>query len=65
MTLSLPIAVLLSLLGQGFSSCIWRPTPGTTWQWQITQTIETFLNVEMYDIDLYDATSSDIATLKA
>ncbi|XP_064611811.1 uncharacterized protein LOC135475801 [Liolophura sinensis] len=59
------LTVLLSLLGQGFSSCIWRPTPGTTWQWQITQTINTSLNVDMYDIDLYEATASDIATLKA
>jgi hypothetical protein len=44
---------------------IWRPQPGTSWQWQITGTVDTSLPVEMYDIDLFDAqpqaTTYDVA----
>ena len=36
-------------------SAIWRPKPGTTWQWQITGRITTILPVAMYDVDLFDA----------
>ncbi len=34
---------------------IWHPAPGTTWQWQITGTVDQTLPVQMYDIDLFDA----------
>jgi hypothetical protein len=35
---------------------IWRPAPGTTWQWQIVDQIGPSLrNVQMYDVDLTDA----------
>jgi hypothetical protein len=35
---------------------IWRPAPGTTWQWQIVGRVrKPFLPVSMYDIDLQDA----------
>ena len=34
---------------------IWQPPPGTTWQWQISGTINSAYEVEMYDIDLFDA----------
>ena len=34
---------------------IWRPQPGTSWQWQLTDSINTSIDVEMYDIDLEDA----------
>lgn len=34
---------------------VWRPAPGTSWQWQITGTLDESLDVAMYDIDLYDA----------
>ncbi|MDX6204904.1 MAG: hypothetical protein QOF39_961, partial [Frankiales bacterium] len=36
----------------------WKPAPGTTWQWQITGTVDPTLPVSMYDIDLYDAQSA-------
>jgi len=35
----------------------------TTWQWQLTGTIDTSLNVQMYDIDLFDNTAATIKTL--
>lgn len=31
---------------------IWQPAPGTTWQWQLSGTINTGWDVEMYDIDM-------------
>jgi hypothetical protein len=33
----------------------WKPSPGTSWQWQLSGTIDTTLDVQMYDIDLFDA----------
>jgi hypothetical protein len=32
----------------------WMPTPGTSWQWQLSGTIDTSLDVDAYDIDLFD-----------
>jgi hypothetical protein len=42
---------------------VWRPQPGTSWQWQLTGTIDTSVNVSMYDIDLFDAPQSTIDKL--
>jgi len=42
---------------------VWAPAPGTTWQWQLTGTIDTSLDVQMYDIDMFDNTADTIATL--
>lgn len=41
----------------------WAPAPLTTWQWQLTGTIDTTKNVQMYDIDMFDAPQSVIDTL--
>jgi len=42
------------------TSEIWRPAPGTSWQWQLTGTIDTSLDVAMYDIDLFETPQSVI-----
>ena len=34
---------------------IWQPAPGTTWQWQLSGTIDPRFDVAMYDVDLFDA----------
>ena len=44
---------------------VWRPGPGTSWQWQLTGTIDTSLNVVMYDIDLFDVPQQTIDELHA
>lgn len=44
---------------------IWRPPPGTSWQWQLTDPIDTTVDVEMYDIDLFDVPGGTISDLKA
>jgi len=41
----------------------WAPAPQTTWQWQLTGTIDQTVDVQMYDIDLFDATASLISSL--
>lgn len=42
---------------------IWHPTPGTSWQWQLSGEIDTSFDVAMYDIDLFDTPQSVINTL--
>ena len=39
---------------------VWQPKPGTSWQWQITGTIDTTFAVKMYDIDLFDSPQNTI-----
>jgi len=43
----------------------WRPTAGTTWQIQLQGTLDTGIDVEVYDIDLFDTDQSVIAKLKS
>lgn len=44
---------------------VWQPVPGTTWQWQLTGKIDTSMDVEMYDIDLFDVPKDMIDRLHA
>lgn len=43
----------------------WAPTPGLSWQWQLTGTLDTSLDVHAYDIDLFDNSAVTIAALQA
>ncbi|MEZ4318823.1 MAG: endo alpha-1,4 polygalactosaminidase [Myxococcota bacterium] len=49
--------------GTPVAADVWRPAPGATWQWQITGTIDTSLEVEMYDVDLFEARDADLDAL--
>src|SRR3990172_113402 len=42
---------------------IWHPQPGTTWQWQLSGEIDTSVDAEMFDVDLFEAPPSVIADL--
>jgi hypothetical protein len=44
---------------------VWVPAPGTTWQWQLTGTINESVHVQMIDIDLFDNSAALISRLKA
>jgi hypothetical protein len=44
---------------------VWRPAPGTSWQWQLTGTIDASLDVAMYDVDLFDAPDGVLDALHA
>ena len=50
------IAGLLASCGQRPDAelAVWRPAPGTSWQWQLSGPIDDTLEVAMYDIDLFD-----------
>lgn len=43
----------------------WRPSPATTWQWQLSGTVDTSIDVQMYDIDMFDNSKSVIDKLHA
>ncbi|ESO90788.1 hypothetical protein LOTGIDRAFT_163670 [Lottia gigantea] len=43
----------------------WRPSAHQTWQWQLDNSIDTSLNVQVYDVDLFDVKSSDIHAIKS
>ncbi|MCC6156938.1 MAG: endo alpha-1,4 polygalactosaminidase [Deltaproteobacteria bacterium] len=43
---------------------IWRPAPGTTWQWQLSGAIDESFDVEMYDIDLFDVPGQMMQALR-
>jgi hypothetical protein len=42
---------------------VWTPQPGTSWQWQLSGTIDTTVDVAMYDIDLFDTPQATIDSL--
>jgi len=44
---------------------LWQPAPGTSWQWQLTETIDQSLDVAMYDIDLFETSAQAIQALHA
>ena len=60
------VVALMAVLLQGpaapagaSSTRVWHPAPGTTWQWQITGTVdETPGPAHMFDVDLMDAVPS-------
>jgi hypothetical protein len=41
----------------------WYPKPGTSWQWQLSGTLDTSFDVQAYDIDLFNTTDAQIAAL--
>jgi hypothetical protein len=57
-------APVLNVSGE-MDRAIWHPTPGTTWQIQLSGTVVTTYKVSMYDIDLFDTSKKKIAKLKA
>ncbi len=60
----LTIGLIVGLLG-GYSaksqSAIWQPTPGTTFQWQLSGPIDLSVVANVYDLDLFE---TDVATIQ-
>ena len=42
---------------------VWHPAPVTSWQIQLTGNVDTGLDVQMFDIDLFDVDASIVATV--
>lgn len=51
--------------GSGADEKRWKPTPGTTWQWQLAGAIDTSLDVQVYDVDLFTTSKATIDQLHA
>jgi hypothetical protein len=49
----------------GASSGYWIPPQVTEWQWQLSGTLDTSLNVSLFDIDLFDNDASVVNSLHA
>ncbi|MFB6872742.1 endo alpha-1,4 polygalactosaminidase [Streptomyces sp. NPDC056323] len=68
---ALPVAVLILLaLLAGCTSApepagkdLWRPEPGTGWQWQLSGRLDPAVDVPVYDIDGFDHKASAVADL--
>jgi hypothetical protein len=61
------VLLLLACTGEeptpGPSGEVWRPPPGTSWQWQLSGEIDTDVEVEMFDVDLFDAPQETLDVL--
>lgn len=42
----------------------WKPKPGISWQWQLSKKLNLDYNVDVYDIDLFEASKDSIAELQ-
>lgn len=58
------LPVLIGLFIFNASAEVWKPALNTSWQWQLQGTIDTTVQAQMYDIDLFDAPAAKITTLK-
>ncbi len=58
-----PNAAMLPIVAKDTPGNVWQPTPGTSWQWQLSGQIDASFDVMMYDIDLFDAPQSVIDQL--
>jgi hypothetical protein len=43
----------------------WVPAQTTSWQWQLSGAVQTSVNVQMYDVDMFEATPALVARLHA
>ncbi|KAL3667172.1 hypothetical protein V7S43_008108 [Phytophthora oleae] len=55
-------ALMLCLFGS--TDAWWKPTPGTSYQIQLSGTLDLSYNVDMYDIDMFDTPNATIAELQ-
>ena len=49
----------------GSGGGVWHPTPGLTWQWQLTEPVDTSINAQVYDIDGVDNSAVVVSELHA
>lgn len=61
---TLRVAILVSLVFIVLPVATAGPAVGTVWQWQLTGTIDTSVNVPVYDVDLFDTPVDTLKSLK-
>ncbi len=42
---------------------LWHPAVGTTWQWQLSGTLDTSVAAQVYDVDGFETSAAQVATL--
>lgn len=47
------------------TDAIWRPAPGLSWQWQLRGPIDTSVDADVFDVDLFDTPRETIEELQA
>jgi hypothetical protein len=47
------------------SAAIWQPKPGVSWQWQLSGTVDTSVDAQVYDIDGTENSAAVVARLHA
>lgn len=63
---SLPPTAVPSPVASPPSISLWRPTPGLTWQYQLSDLpVDALIGVDVYDLDLFEADASIVAALHA
>ena len=60
-----PSALVTDTCSDVDTSKLWRPTRGMTWDWQLTSSVNTQADVDIYDIDAFLASEKLIASLHA
>lgn len=48
---------------QHASPALWQPNLNTSWQWQLSTPVDQSVNVQMYDIDMFDNDAGVVASL--
>lgn len=51
--------------GSSMGSSMFAPTPGTGWQWQLSGTLDTTIDVPVYDVDMIETSDAELMKLKA
>lgn len=51
--------------GSSSGATVWTAPVGTSWQWQLSGTLDTSLDVNMFDIDLFDTPTERIDALRS
>ncbi len=61
----LKVAALLLATTGAAAAEVWRPAPGTSFQWQLDSPVDPEVEAEVYDVDLFDTDATTVALLKA
>ena len=54
---------LIKVSGFFGQTCIWKPALYTSWQWQLTGTLDLTLDVDMYDVDMFSTSEAQVAVI--
>jgi hypothetical protein len=49
----------------GATGTIWLPAASSSWQWQLTGTLDQTVAAQMFDVDLFDTAATTVASLHA